>query len=88
VFGVLNLGLLLGGAVDGPTLRGALDGWNGDRFVAWTEGDGRTCLAVNVANDSPAAAGKLADAMHTWLAHNPTGTVDVEGEVVKMERCA
>jgi hypothetical protein len=87
VFGVLHLGLLLSGALDGPAIRDALDGWDGDRFVAWSE-SGRTCLAVNVANESPAAAAKLSSALHTWLDHNPTGTVAVQGDVVELERCA
>jgi hypothetical protein len=89
VFGVLQLGLLLeGSGIDGPTIRNALSGWDGDRFVVWTDGPNHTCLAVNVANDSPAAADTLATALHTWLAHNPTGTLSVDGAVVKMERCA
>jgi hypothetical protein len=88
VFGVLNLGLLLSTSLDGPALRSALDGWDGDHFVAWTEPAGGTCLAVNVANDSPAAAAKLADAFHQWLDHNPAGTVAVNGDTVTMQRCA
>ncbi|HVT77153.1 MAG TPA: hypothetical protein VHD87_08990 [Acidimicrobiales bacterium] len=88
VFGVLQLGELLSTVADGPAIRDALDGWNGDRFVAWTEPSGATCLDINVANDSPTAAGKLAAAFQTWLAHNPTGSVNVAGDVVKLERCA
>jgi hypothetical protein len=87
VFGVLHLGMLLSSSVDGATIHDALDGWHGDRFVVWTEAN-RTCLALNVANDSPTAATKLSSALQTWLAHNPSGNVNVDGDVVKFERCA
>ena len=88
VFGVLHLGMLLSTTLDGAHIRDALDGWDGDRFVAWTEANGRTCLDINVANDSPTAAGKLSAALQGWLDHNPSGSVAVNGDVVKFERCA
>ena len=45
VLGELGLLLLLG---DGPAARG----WDGDRYIAWEDGDD-TCVRVTVATDSP-----------------------------------
>jgi hypothetical protein len=61
--GVLGeLGLLLVLNASGVSGRAAADGWGGDRYVAWRDGDD-TCVRVTVAMDSPADTTELRAAL-------------------------
>jgi len=77
VFGAFLLETLLTDAgVDAATARRAVDGWAGDRYVAWTAPGGGTCLRVDVATDSAADGQALAAALGRWRSSQAGATVE------------
>ncbi|MGF1598326.1 MAG: hypothetical protein ACFCVK_15565 [Acidimicrobiales bacterium] len=48
----------------GPT---AADGWGGDRYVTWTEGD-RSCVAVDLVGDDDVESAEQLEAAKRWAA--------------------
>jgi hypothetical protein len=78
--GELGLDLLLedllrSGAITVTQLRSATSGWDGDRYTAWSAGDGacvRDRIALKSANDTAA----LVSALRKWLNTHPGATLD------------
>ena len=61
--GVLGeLGLLLVLNASGTSGQKAAEGWGGDRYIAWEDGD-ETCIRVTVATDSPQDDAELRQAL-------------------------
>ncbi|MGQ0618020.1 MAG: hypothetical protein ACT4PW_13700, partial [Acidimicrobiia bacterium] len=52
--------------VDG--VDAAVEGWGGDRYVTWTDGQGRTCLRDVVVGDTAQDTAELAAALGQWAA--------------------
>ncbi|MFP5347387.1 MAG: hypothetical protein ACLGIA_10190 [Actinomycetes bacterium] len=64
-----------------------VNGWAGDRYSTWVEGDERVCTQVDVAMDDAKAAETLTDALRTWV--DDGGSVrGGEGTSLVLERCA
>lgn len=68
--GQLFLQLMLASGLDAGDARRAADGWGGDRFVAWREGE-RTCLRAVFVMDTPADTAELRSALSRWAAGRP-----------------
>ena len=62
-----------------------LEGWAGDEYVTWADGD-RVCTRLALRGDSPEAAGALAEALQPWA--EAGGRVEADGSTVDLQRCA
>ena len=61
--GEVTIGFWLGGT--------AAAGWGGDNYVAWRDGRDRSCIAVDLAADSPADLDQIDAAARSWVASQP-----------------
>jgi hypothetical protein len=73
VVGELVLRLLLA-TVLGDGATSAADGWGGDRYVSWTDGDA-TCVRVAYTMDTAADAQELRDGLTRWASRQERATV-------------
>jgi hypothetical protein len=85
VLGELILRLLLQSSVDRATAVRAAEGWGGDRYVAWFEGD-RLCLRAAVVMDTPADRAELVAGLRRWADRHPGATV-TDTDPVTLTRC-
>lgn len=65
VVGEFGLVLIFGDDLRAGDLRKAVNGWGGDRYVAW-EADGRVCVRATFEMDTAKDADELASALRTW----------------------
>lgn len=63
--GQLFLALMLRNEIDADDAREAADGWGGDHYVAWKDGD-RTCVRMDFVMDTPADTAQLTAALADW----------------------
>ena len=87
VLGELVLRLVLQSALDRPAAARAADGWGGDRYVAWSDGDDRLCVRVAVVMDTPADRADLVDGLRRWAGRH-RGAAVADGDPVTLTRCA
>jgi hypothetical protein len=74
VLGAAGLAELLGDFLSaGPVGDDAVEGWGGDRYVAWDAGGGRTCVAVNLIGDREIDTAEILDALGDWADAGPFG---------------
>lgn len=91
VLGAFGLAQLLGeGAlvISGLEPSDAVDGWGGDGYAAWIEGE-RACVRVNIVGDTPQDTDEIASALEGWAASAPfdvEATVET-GDVVTLTSC-
>ena len=92
-FGPLNLFLVLQERIGAKAALAAVDGWGGDRYVAF-EREQRVCIRVDLRGDTPAAQGLLVAALGAWRDAMPAGSVTLTGPVastagdhVRLEAC-
>ena len=77
------LGLLLL-APDDFAMFEAMEGWGGDRYVAWNDGD-RRCVRLAAVGDTQRDTDEIRDALERWAATHPNAMVGVapdSGQVV------
>jgi hypothetical protein len=91
VLGALGLGQVIGetGIVFGGGTGEAVDGWGGDQYVAWVQGD-QVCLRANIVGDTPEDTAEIAEALEDFAAAPPfrvTATVDATPELVSFTSC-
>lgn len=86
-FGQLTLAVTLGDVVDRETARQAADGWGGDAYTAWADGE-RTCVRITFAMDTPEDLAELVDAWRTWATERPGATVGAGEADVTVTTCA
>ena len=79
--------LVLSQTLDPAAAKAAAKGWDGDRYVAWTEG-AKTCLEVNVQTTTEPANHALIGAWNQWLAANPGGAVTGSKLFSTLTRCS
>ncbi len=65
VVGELFLEIMLGSAVGSSSAETAAEGWGGDWFVTWSDGD-ELCFRMVVVGDSERDTSELADAIESW----------------------
>lgn len=85
-YGQLTLSITLGDVIDRETARQAADGWGGDAYVAWADGD-RTCVRVAFRMDTPEDLVELVDAWQTWTEGHPDATVAPARGIVTVTAC-
>ena len=83
VLGAFGLAEVLGAnpaLLPGLPLDPAVEGWGGDRYVAWPDTDGSgTCLRAVITGDTPDDTAEIASALRDWADSAPfgvTATVD------------
>lgn len=86
VVGELSLLLLLREDLDPATAAAAAQGWGGDRYVAWRDGE-RTCVRAAFVTDGPSDAEELAAALRAWAAARPGRSVD-SADPITFTACA
>jgi hypothetical protein len=82
---LLALQLTLGG-VPADEAGAAIDGWGGDHYVTWADGD-RTCIRTRFVTDQDGDVAELAAALETWAADRPDAVVDVADDGVTFTSC-
>lgn len=70
--GELFLRLMLSSELPLSAARDAAEGWGGDRYVAWRDGD-RTCVRMDFVMDTPSDADELAKALREWSTRRRRG---------------
>jgi len=75
--GQFLLALMLRSELDDEEARTAADGWGGDHYVAWREGD-RTCMRMDFVMDTPRDTAELSAALAEW-ADARKGAADATG---------
>lgn len=86
VFGELVLRLLLEGPLSSAEARTASEGWGGDSYVVWRDGD-RSCLRVDFAADRPEDHDELLDALITWAEQEPEADIESVDDLVRLTSC-
>lgn len=89
--GALGLAQLLGQSqalLGGAPPSAAVEGWGGDAYVLWTEGD-RACVRTTFVGDTAEDTGEIADALGRWAADPRTGvaTTLLVSDVVTLTAC-
>jgi hypothetical protein len=80
--GEADISAMLHVHLDGSESNRAAQGWGGGQYRAWSEGSTHTAVLLETSWDSPADAGRFADAMRQWLAGRSTATVEASGSAV------
>lgn len=80
VLGELGLVLILEPAIGRDDALAAAEGWGGDRYTAWKEGD-RYCVRARIVADSASDAREMVDAFRTWAEEK--GSTKVGGRGTK-----
>ena len=78
--------LLRTGAITGAQLRSATGGWAGDRYVAWSAGDG-ACVRDRIATRSADDTAALVAALRKWTATHPGATLDTTSAQPVLTSC-
>ena len=86
-FGQLTLRLTLSDVLDRETAREAADGWGGDAYTAWAEGE-RTCVRIAFVMDTPEDLAELVDGWRAWAVERPGATVAPGEGDVTVTSCA
>ncbi|MDO7867752.1 hypothetical protein [Nocardioides jiangxiensis] len=55
----------------------ATDGWGGDRYVAYTNAKGTTCVDISYVGDTARDADELASTLTAWIRRGPKGVASV-----------
>jgi len=87
--GAVGLFVMLGERIDPGVALAAADGWGGDTYVAYRQGD-ETCARLDFVADTTADRDEMAAALGDWVEAGPAGaaSVMVTGETVALEACS
>src|SRR5690606_5754227 len=91
--GAIALFVMLSERVDALTALDAADGWGGDTYVAFDDGD-RVCVRADLGGDTPADPTEIGDALRAWVGAGPSGVASVDSERIDgvdhvvLESCA
>jgi hypothetical protein len=87
VIGQLLVEWLLDVELDEDEAAEVADGWAGDRYVAWEEGE-ETCVRFEIASLDDAAGAELAKAFQAWANEQPDAEVDeLDSGLVQVTSC-
>lgn len=86
VIGEFGLVLILSEDVSGAELRRAVNGWGGDRYVAWDAG-GRTCLRATMAMDTAKDNDELRASLRKWAAKHDGKVEGAATQPVTLTSC-
>lgn len=83
-FGPTAWYLLLASRLDPAAALKATDGWAGDQYVVYRDGD-KVCFDAEVEGDEPSDVTELAAALQVWAGQSPKGTAEVESDEDSVE---
>jgi hypothetical protein len=86
VLGEFLLQMALADELPASVARTAAEGWGGDAYVVWREGDER-CLRVDIEADTDDDLQELEQALVEWAGEQPDAEVEVVGERVRLTSC-
>ncbi|MCU1373809.1 MAG: hypothetical protein JWO68_1095 [Actinomycetia bacterium] len=86
VYGQSTLDVTLAPVVGSSKAARASAGWGGDRYVAWDDGGGRTCVRATFAMDTAKDLDELTAALRTWAAEEGA-TIDRQASTVGFTAC-
>jgi hypothetical protein len=87
VIGQLLVEWLLDVELDEDEAAEVADGWAGDRYVAWEDGE-ETCVRFEIAPLDAAAGADLAKAFQAWANEQPDAQVDeLDSGLVQITSC-
>lgn len=86
VFGELVLRIMLEGPLSSADARRASEGWGGDWYVSWREGD-RSCVRADFAGDRPEDREELLAGLRSWAEGHPDATVESVDGLVRLTSC-
>jgi hypothetical protein len=86
VVGEFGLVLILAEDVSGAELRRAVNGWGGDRYVAWDAG-GRTCVRATMAMDTAKDNDELRASLRKWAAKHDARVEGAATQPVTLTSC-
>jgi hypothetical protein len=87
MFSQVALMVVLNEAMDPQTAFEAADGWGGDQYVAWRNGD-ESCVRFDMVMDSPKDQRELNTALRAWSRQHGSATVATVGAATRMTACA
>jgi len=87
VLGEFLLRLALSGSLSSSVANEAAEGWDGDAYVVWADGDA-TCLRVDIATDTDDDRRELAQALTEWADDRGDASVGEEGDLVRLTSCS
>jgi hypothetical protein len=76
--GQLDLSMMLAQVLDAGYAEGAADGWGGDQFVVWQNGN-QTCARLSIVMDTPDDNTDMSDALNDWAADRPGAKIEGTG---------
>lgn len=82
-FGAVLLRVLLESKLDPAAAREASTGWDGDAYATWRSPDGRTCIRVQFAADTPEDARQIQAGLAAWVDGTTDREVDSAGMLLK-----
>ena len=88
-FGAVTWFLMLAERTDPVAALAAVDGWGGDHYVAYDDGE-RTCVSVRFVGEDEDATATMADALDTWAAEMPAEanvSVTADDDAVEVVTC-
>lgn len=85
-YGELTLLITLGDVLDAETARQAAQGWGGDAYVAWREGEA-TCVRTVFRMDTPRDLAELVAAWRMWVEEHPDADVSTSDDTVTVSAC-
>ncbi|MGI9607576.1 MAG: hypothetical protein ACR2P0_15720 [Acidimicrobiales bacterium] len=77
---------VLGDVISSTDSQRAAEGWGGDRFVAWRDGD-RACVRIDVYGDTPTDLDEFADAVESWAREGDRQVFYPTAEIVRVTAC-
>jgi len=86
MFSQIALMVVLSEAMDRETAFDAADGWGGDQYVAWRNGE-QSCLRFDMVMDSPRDQRELNTALGIWAKHHGSAKVATVGAATRMTAC-
>jgi hypothetical protein len=87
VLGLWGLVLILEDELGQADAVQVAQGWGGDWYVAWRDGD-RTCVRATFVMDSERDLVELADGLEDWTAEHDGASSDRDGDRVTLDSCA
>lgn len=87
-FGALGLYVVLSERIDAHQAFRATDGWGGDSYVQYRDGDD-VCVAMRYVGDSPGDTKETLEAFEVWVESLPSQFAEVEsdGDTVDFRSC-
>jgi hypothetical protein len=76
--GQLDISLMLAGVLDAGYAEGAADGWGGDQYVVWQNGN-QSCARLSIVMDNPTQSTTMGEALNDWAADRPGAKIEGTG---------